>query len=242
MLDLLPLDLLLKVINNLDELDKYRLSIINKDILNVFNDYKNSLICYTIIDLTDDDLFDNYHKNDNIINNHIMNVDNMLNNCINKFPNCKIHLSSNYNTLLEKYKNNINSIEYYYKNIYIYDVINEYQNIEHLNFNECSLKFNKCNILLLNKIKSLIINNSCYIDDISMIININFIEMNDIHNIDILPNNFNSEYLTFNNCNFINNTNIYILNNSNNVIINKCKNITNISLLNKLSIKHLYYY
>jgi hypothetical protein len=52
MLDTIPNDILLIIIDNLDYLDKCRLSHVNKHLLNIFDKYKNNISSETIIDIT----------------------------------------------------------------------------------------------------------------------------------------------------------------------------------------------
>ena len=263
MLDTIPNDILLIIIDNLDYLDKCRLSHVNKHLLNIFDKYKNNISSDSIIDITK-----NIKKNitTNIIlndwtssyywdspNNEQQAIDFNIKlrllgiSCINKFPKIKMHFSND-DILLEECYNNIYSYSYNFHNNYVSDnilpdVLTNCQNIKILKIVGYGLPLNNYNCLPLNnynlsKLDKLHLSDCILLEDISMLGNINDLSIYNCNNITILPKKFNCKYLLFSSCNFINNDNLNI-NNTYKLSLLRCNNITDLTRINLSTIKFL---
>ena len=242
MLDILPIDLLLVVINDLEYIDKCELSMVNKYLLNIFDDNKNNIICNDIIDITDDSTFYYNHRGSAEVIDHLRDTEDILDKCINKFPKCKIYLSNEYDILLQnvKYKYNLYSIKFSYFSLNIADIIKLYPNVKILDFLECCDFLNNCDTKLISNIKKITICDCFGIDDISMLSHVETIEIYRCSIVNIFPKQFYSQSLTFIDCDFINDNMISCFKGVNTLYIYGCDNLVNKNLLNELSIKNLY--
>ncbi len=240
MLDSIPDDILLMIIDNLDYLDKCRLSHVNKHLLNIFNNYKNNISSENIIDITKNIRFNwasydnsNYEQQSIIFNNrlHLLGVS-----CINKFPKIKMHFSND-DILLEECYNNMYSYTYHYNlkpDDVLPSVLTNCQNLKILSIAGYTLSLNNHNLSRLDKLE---LNNCMLIEDISMLGNINNLSIHRCDNISILPKKFNCKYLSFSHCKFINNDNLNI--NTYKLSLLRCNNITDLTRINLSTVKNL---
>jgi hypothetical protein len=240
MLDNIPDDILLIIIDNLDYLDKCRLSYSTKYLSNIFKKYKNNICSETILDITDDNIFSDwpdYDSSQHKQQKHLIDFNNKLVSCINKFPKIKLFLSNNYD--LSNNYNNIYSYSYNFHNNYVSDnilpdVLTNCPNIKILNIVGYQMPLNCYNLLRLDKLE---LDNCNSLEDISLLGNINDLSIHDCNNITILPKVFNCKYLSFSYCDFINNDNLNI--NTYKLSLIRCNNITNLTKLNLSTIKFL---
>ena len=255
MLDTIPNDILLIIIDNLDYLDKCRLSHVNKHLLNIFDKYKNNISSETIIDITKNitkNITTNIILNDwtssyywDCPNNEQQVIDFNIKlrllsvSCINKFPKIKMYFSND-TKLLEECYNNIYSYSYNFHNNYVSDnilpdVLTNCQNIKILKIVGYGLPLNNYN---LSKLDKLHLSDCWSLEDISMLGNINDLSIYNCNNITILPKEFNCKYLLFSHCKFINNDNLNI-NNTYKLSLLRCNNITDLTRINLSTIKFL---
>ena len=243
MLDTLPDDIILIIINQLGYLDKTRLSIINKHLLTIFNKYNIS--DDTVLDITYDDIISSDWSFNKDKYNHKKDFYKKINSCLKKFPNIKIHLSNNY-YLSKRFHNNIYSYNYNirFKNKKVLNYVLKCPNLKNLIINNrdmhyditshyLNINFSNYKMLNLNKLELI----NCDIDDISLLGNINDLTLK-FCDVKILPKEFNNKYLSFYSCSFLNNENISIIKNTYKLSIEFCDNITDLSCL-KTNIKEL---
>jgi hypothetical protein len=242
MLDKLYDDILLIIINNLDYIDKCRLSHTNKYLLNIFDKYKNNIYSDNIICFKENK---HYHCNTiDELKDYKINYNNLLIKAINKFPNIKIRKDNQFR--FSKECNN-NIYDYYFSNemrllndeepheINLINIINSCNNIKIMSLISSNIK----DISLLKNLYKIHLWCCPGITDISMLNNIYDISIYECNNINIMPNIFNSSILSFNCCKFITNDTLKTFNNVNKLKIKNCINITKINNLLYIPVKKL---
>ena len=221
------------IINALGYLDKTRLSIVNKHLLTIFNNYKYNIHSDEVLDITNNYLV--YPNLGQRVKEYKEECKNILLSSINKYPNIKIHLSNDHE-LIDKYHNNIYSYTFDIEQNKNQDIL---KFIYSLSIKELYVSGTNIPFSFPNNLNKIELDCCSNLTDISSLGNIDDLSIYKCNNIVILPQVFNSKKIVFRNCNFLNNDNINIIKNTYELSILKCPNITDLRGLDLSTIKRL---